>query len=159
MTLRIWIPHKPQKTYFSQTIAPSEVYSFLLKNSLSRWNFLDIFHLNDQFRPMKIAPHSLICHWNEVSKFSVVSVFSFWLYGSEWKPGNAGNFGIFENFEFCLSSPQKLDLNMTYKWLQEFEFHINPKKPTFRKLLLQVTLIVSYKRIICPDRTFWTFFI
>ena len=44
---------KPKKNYFSQTIAPSGVHCFLLKNSLSRWDFLDIFHLNDEFRPMK----------------------------------------------------------------------------------------------------------
>ena len=55
-------PHKLKNTYFSQTIAPSDVHYFLLKNSLSRWNFLEIFHLNEEFRPMKIAPHSLICH-------------------------------------------------------------------------------------------------
>ena len=36
-------------------------------------------------------------------------------YSSERKPGNAGNFGIFENFEFCLSSSQTLDPYMTYK--------------------------------------------
>ena len=66
VTLRISIPGKPQKTYFSQTIAPSEVHCFLLKNYLPRCNFLEIFHLNDQFRPMDIGLYSLICHWNEV---------------------------------------------------------------------------------------------
>ena len=69
MTLRIWILHEPQKTYFSQTIAPSDSHCFLLNNYLSKWNFLVTFHLKCNFRPMKIAPHSLnslIGHWNEV---------------------------------------------------------------------------------------------
>ena len=64
--LRIWIPHKTQRNYFTQTTSPSDVHCFLLKKYLSRWNFFKIFHLSDEFRSMKIASHSLICHWNEV---------------------------------------------------------------------------------------------
>ena len=138
MTLRIWIPRKPQKTYFSQTIPPSDVYCFLLKISLSRLNFFDIFHLNQEFRPMKIAPYSLLCHWNEVSKFSVASVFLNWLYSSERKPGNAAKFLNRWKLWILFVEPSKI-------WLKyDVLIWINPQKSTFLKLLLQVTFIVSY---------------
>ena len=52
-----------------------------------------------------------------MNQFKDLSFGSFWLYSSERKPGKAGNFGIFENFKFYLSSPLRLDLNMKYKWL------------------------------------------
>ena len=66
MTLRIWIPDKPRKTYFSQTFVPSDFDCFLLKNSLSGWNLLEVFHVTDPFRPMRLVLHLLICHRNEV---------------------------------------------------------------------------------------------
>ena len=45
---------------------PRDFHYFLLKNSLSKWNLLEIFHLNDWFKPIWVAPYSFICHLNEV---------------------------------------------------------------------------------------------
>ena len=56
VTLRIWIPHKPKKPYFSQTIPPSDIHCFLLKNSLDRCNVLEIFHLNTSLDPWRQNP-------------------------------------------------------------------------------------------------------
>ena len=47
-------------------MAPSEAHYFALKIFLPRWTIFEILHLNDRFRPMKTAIHSLICHWNEI---------------------------------------------------------------------------------------------
>ena len=38
------------------------------------------------------------------SKYSAVSVFSNWLYNSEVKPGNAGNYQFFENVDFLFQA-------------------------------------------------------
>ena len=48
-------------------------------------------------------------------RFCKFSLFPNGLYSLERKARNAGNFKIFENFKFCLSSCQRLYLNMTYK--------------------------------------------
>ena len=45
-------------------------------------NFFGIFHLNDQFRPMKVTATHLFAIDMRFCKFSVVSVFSNWLYSS-----------------------------------------------------------------------------
>ena len=53
----------PEMIAFRQSLIQKESPKTLkLKNSLSRWNFLESFHLNDEFRPMKIAPYSLLCN-------------------------------------------------------------------------------------------------
>ena len=46
------------------------------------------------------SPHSFISTELRFSKFSVVSVFSNWLYNSERKAGNTVNLQLFKNFEF-----------------------------------------------------------
>ena len=63
---------KTQINQFPQTITLHDFYCFLLNNSLSRRNFMEIFHLNDQFRHIKIATHSFIFHWNKASGFPIV---------------------------------------------------------------------------------------
>ena len=83
---------KTQVNQFSQTNAPRDFHCFLLNKSLPRWNFLKIFHPNGQLRPIKIAPTHLFATGMTFCKLSVVSVFSNWLFSSERKPGNAGNF-------------------------------------------------------------------
>ena len=72
------------KNYFSQTIALSDVHCVLLKNSLLTWKFLEIFNLNDQFRPVKIALHLLICPLDE-------PFLDFWLFPSFWIGSKAQN--------------------------------------------------------------------
>ena len=53
----------PEMIAFRQSLMQKESTKTLkLKNSLSRWNFLESFHLNDEFRPMKIALYSLLCN-------------------------------------------------------------------------------------------------
>ena len=56
---------------------------------------------------MKIAPIHLSATEIRFSKFSVLSAFSNWLYSSERKPRNAGNYQFFENVfvEFSMTPP------------------------------------------------------
>ena len=131
MTLRIWIPYKRKNTCFSQAIAPSDVRCFPLKNYLPRWNILEIFHPDNQFGPMKTVPTQLFATGTRFCKFPVISVFSNWLYSSERKLRNAGNFWTIENFKFSLSGSQRLYLHVPERWFSQSEFQRDPNKLVF----------------------------
>ena len=62
--------------------------------------------------PLKSYLINYIATKMKLSKFSVVFIFSNWLYSSKRKLENAGSFSILENFDFVSQA-----LIMKYKWL------------------------------------------
>ena len=62
MMLWLWIPIRPK--YNLSTNLQHNYYCFLLIKSLTRFNFLVLWKLQDQFWFMKIAPQSFFCQWN-----------------------------------------------------------------------------------------------
>ena len=62
MMLRLWIPMRPKCNL--STNLQHDFYCFLLIKSLTRFNFLVLLKLQDQFWFMKIAPQSFVCQWN-----------------------------------------------------------------------------------------------
>ena len=142
LILRHCISVKPKKliliNYYSMWPLP-----FPAKKCLTKWNFWKFFHLNDQFRPMKKAPHShLLATEIRCSKFSVVLN---WLYSLERKTGNARHFKIFENFAFSLFFKFSKTLSAcTRKMILTGRIATRLKKTNFLKLFLHVILIVSH---------------
>ena len=82
----VWSSTRPKQTNFPKLLLHATLVY------LSRWNFLEVFHLNNQFRLMKIVPTHLFATEIKFWKFSVVSVFLNWLYSSEQNTGNAESF-------------------------------------------------------------------
>ena len=86
------ISNKNQIKWYVSTDLPYNFYCLLLMKSLTRFSFLVILKLHDQFGWWQKHSNHLFASQMKFSKFSVFPVFSSWLYSSKRKPENAGKF-------------------------------------------------------------------
>ena len=86
------ISNKNQIKWYVSTDLPYNFYCLLLIKSLTRFNFLVILKLHDQFGWWQKYSNHLFASEMRFSKFSVFSFFSSWLYSSKRKPENAWKF-------------------------------------------------------------------
>ena len=106
--------NKTQINSFLPIFMPCYFYYFLLKKSLSRFNCLKIFHLQDKFRLL------LMCF----SIVSVVYVFSNWLYSSKQKPGNSDISNLWKSL-FFLATEISFETHFFWNfeiWSREIRF-------------------------------------